>query len=294
MQEQIDQFLAYLQDDRHAAENTIQSYERDLRHFKDFLSGVSINRAERVTATNVMSYILHMQKNASAAASITRSLASIRAFYRFLFKKGMVKTDPTERLETPHQEKKLPFIMSREDVETLLDQPNKADMKGVRDKAMLELLYATGLRVSELISLSVRDVNTRLRYIHCANGSRERIIPIGVKAAEALTLYVDTVRAKMVKDQNESILFINRNGMPMTRQGFWKIVKHYATMAHIDGHITPHALRHSFAAHMIANGADMQSVQEMLGHADISTTQMYVNLKKDKLRDVYAKTHPRY
>ncbi|MGL4791405.1 MAG: tyrosine-type recombinase/integrase, partial [Anaerotignaceae bacterium] len=219
--------------------------------------------------------------------------ASLRGFFAFLFEKGLVLENPTTGLETPKVEKKAPEIISLEMVELLLEQPDLLEIKGIRDKAMLEVLYATGMRVTEIINIKVSDVNFTLECILCKHGSKERIIPIGKTAMLYLKKYLNEAREALLKGNREETLFVNINGMPMTRQGFWKIVKAYGKMAGIAGDIKPHTLRHSFAVHLIENGCDLRSVQEMLGHSDISTTQVYARLNDSKIKDVYAKTHPR-
>ena len=224
---------------------------------------------------------------------MSRNIASIRSFFQFLQRKGKVVENPAADLELPKVEKKVPEILSLEKVELLLEQPSGDEDKEVRDKAMLELLYATGIRVTELISLKVEDVNLPLEYIRCGGETKSRIIPIGAQAKFSLRRYLEKVRENMILRSDEETLFVNCNGKPMTRQGFWKIIKAYAKKAGIEEDITPHMLRHSFAAHLIQNGADLRSVQEMLGHSDISTTQIYTKLTNQKLKNVYAKAHPR-
>lgn len=249
--------------------------------------------AAKVNRTNVMAYVYELQKQHKAGATVSRNIASIRSFFQFLQRKGVVTENPAADLELPKVEKKVPEILSLEKVELLLEQPGGDEDKEIRDKAMLELLYATGIRVTELISLKVEDINLPLEYIHCGSDAKGRIIPIGAQAKLSLRRYMEKVREHMVSKPEEDVLFVNCNGKPMTRQGFWKIIKSYAKKAGIEEEITPHMLRHSFAAHLIENGADLRSVQEMLGHSDISTTQIYTKLTNQKLKNVYAKTHPR-
>ncbi|MBM7686629.1 site-specific tyrosine recombinase XerD [Defluviitalea raffinosedens] len=295
MEEVVEKYAVYLRDLKGASENTILSYQRDLRHFICFLKDSGIEKIQDVTRTNITAYLLNLQKKGRSTSTISRNIASIRSFFQFLQKTNVIKEDLTQDLESPKIEKKLPEILSVQEVDLLLRQPNEKDLKGIRDKAMLEVLYATGIRVSELICLEESDVNLTLEYIKCAdpNHSRERIIPLGASAVKALKLYLEKVRFAMIRDPNESALFVNCNGKPMTRQGFWKIIKVYSKKANINKEITPHMLRHSFAAHLVANGADLQSVQEMLGHSDISTTQIYAQLNRNKLKEVYSKAHPR-
>lgn len=293
MEGHIEEFAEYLTETRGSSENTTASYKRDLYSFVRFLEGNGINEIERVNKTNVMAYIYELQRQNKAPATISRNAASIRSYFLYLNQLRIIDGNPAEGLETPKVEKKMPAVLSLEDVEKLLEQPDLSDIKGIRDKAMLEVLYATGMRVTELISLSVSDINMEMEYLSCRTGERMRIIPLGSKALEALDVYMQKARMNMLKNEGEKALFVNCFGNPMTRQGFWKIIKGYAKKAGIKGEITPHMLRHSFAVHLIENGADIQSVQEMMGHSDISTTQMYARLNKNRLREVYNKTHPR-
>lgn len=293
MEQCIVDFTEYLQEEKKSSENTVLSYARDLRGFCRFMKECGILDAAKVNRTNVMAYVYELQKQHKAGATVSRNIASIRSFYQFLQRKGIVTENPAADLELPKVEKKVPEILSLDKVELLLEQPNGDEDKEIRDKAMLELLYATGIRVTELISLKVEDINLSLEYIHCGSNAKGRIIPIGAQAKFSLRRYMEKVREHMVSKPEEDVLFVNCNGKPMTRQGFWKIIKSYAKKAGIQEDITPHMLRHSFAAHLIENGADLRSVQEMLGHSDISTTQIYTKLTNQKLKNVYAKTHPR-
>ncbi|WP_341877517.1 site-specific tyrosine recombinase XerD [Defluviitalea saccharophila] len=295
MEEVVEKYAGYLRDVKGASENTILSYQRDLRHFVSFLQDSGVKKIQNVNRTNITAYLLNLQKSGRSTSTISRNIASIRSFFQFLQKTNLIQEDLTQDLESPKIEKKLPEILSIQEVDLLLRQPNEKDLKGIRDKAMLEVLYATGIRVSELICLEESDVNLTLEYIKCAdsNHTKERIIPLGASAVKALRLYLEKVRFAMIRDPKESALFVNCNGKPMTRQGFWKIIKVYSKKANINKEITPHMLRHSFAAHLVANGADLQSVQEMLGHSDISTTQIYAQLNRNKLKEVYLKAHPR-
>lgn len=293
MEQCIADFTAYLRNEKKSPENTVLSYSRDLKGFCRFMQEAGVSDAAKVNRTNVMAYVYELQKQKKAGATVSRNIASIRSFYQFLQKKGMVTENPAADIELPKVEKKAPEILSLEKVELLLEQPRGEEDKEVRDKAMLELLYATGIRVTELISLKVSDLNLPLEYIHCGGEAKSRIIPIGTQAKASLHKYMERVREHMISVPEEEALFVNCNGRPMTRQGFWKIIKSYARRAGIEEDITPHILRHSFAAHLIENGADLRSVQEMLGHSDISTTQIYTKLTNQKLKNVYAKTHPR-
>jgi integrase/recombinase XerD len=226
-------------------------------------------------------------------STISRNLASIRSLYQYMSKNKMIEQDPTIELDSPKVEKKLPQILSTHEVELLLEQPKCVDLKGYRDKAMLELLYATGIRVSELINLNTADVNIEMGFIKCNKGSRERMIPIGSIAVNALREYINKSRGLLIHKPDEKAMFVNINGKRLTRQGFWKIIKQYKNQAKISKDITPHTLRHSFAAHLLENGADLRSIQEMLGHSDISSTQIYAQITKNKIKEIYKKTHPR-
>ncbi|MBS7221364.1 MAG: site-specific tyrosine recombinase XerD [Clostridiales bacterium] len=289
----IEQFSEYLTKVKGASENTKSSYIRDLNSFARFLGENGIKDFTKVNRTNIMTYIYELQAKNKAPSTVSRNAASIRAFYSYLDKIKAVDENPAEGLETPKVEKKIPAILSTNEVEMLLEQPDLSETKGLRDKAMLEVMYATGIRVSELISLKVADVNLNMEYLNCKSSGKTRIIPLGSKAIEAVSQYLSRARFSLVKDEKEDTLFVNCFGSPMTRQGFWKIIKIYASNAGIKTDITPHMLRHSFAVHLIENGADIQSVQEMMGHSDIATTQMYVRLNRNKLKEVYNKSHPR-
>lgn len=289
----VEDFVEYLTKTKGASENTTASYKRDLNSFARFLESKGTTDVTKVNKTNIMAYIYGLQKQNRAPATISRNAASIRAFFSYLVKTRIIDENPAEGLETPRVERKIPHILTLSEVELLLEQPDISDMKGIRDKAMLEVLYATGMRVTELITLSVADINMNMEYLSCRSGGKTRIIPLGSKSIEALELYMVKARHTMVKNENEEALFVNCFGSPMTRQGFWKIIKGYASKAGIKTDITPHILRHSFAVHLIENGADIQSVQEMMGHSDISTTQMYAKMNKSKLKEVYNKAHPR-
>ena len=238
--------------------------------------------------------MLYLQAKGRAASTISRSLAAIKAFYHFLVREQIIQRDPTINLDAPKQEKKLPRVLSVEKVVELLEQPDLKTPAGIRDRSMLEVLYATGLRVTELVSLKISDVNLNEGYIRCVGkGSKERIVPLGTVAVKYLQFYLDHARKFLASDPAEDTLFLNHHGHGLTRQGFWKIIKKYAEMIDAEDLITPHTLRHSFATHLLENGADLRAVQEMLGHADISTTQIYTHLTKNRLKNVYEKAHPR-
>ncbi|MDD3570764.1 MAG: site-specific tyrosine recombinase XerD [Lachnospiraceae bacterium] len=291
--ENIIRFSEYMKNVKKSSDNTVMSYYRDLKIFYTYIKELGINNISKVNKTNIMSYLYNLQKTNRASSTISRNLASLRAFFSYLFLEGVITENPTVGLESPRVEKKLPEIMPLNNVELLLEQPDLKDKKGIRDKAMLEVLYATGMRVTELINIQLDDINLALEYIKCGHNNKARVIPLGSKAIDALRRYINDVRSMLVKNSDESYLFVNCNGSPMTRQGFWKIIKFYAKKANITEDITPHTIRHSFAAHLVENGCDLQSLQEMLGHSDISTTQVYTKLNKGRLKEVYAKAHPR-
>ena len=291
MEREIDNYIRYLTDVKKSSQNTVQSYRRDLVKMMVFLEDSGVTDVASVNATHLRSYVLHMESEKMSSATVSRSIASIRSFFIFLLEKGVITGNPTEGLKPPKVEKKLPETLSIEEVSLLLDQPNGDSPKEIRDKAMLELLYATGLRVSELISLKLSDLNLSLGYIECHDANKSRIIPIENAAKHALNRYLTDVRTTMCGDSE--YLFTNVKGEMMSRQGFWKVLKSYAKKAGIEKDITPHMIRHSFATHMVNNGADLVSLQEMLGHSDISTTQVYLKGRPGKLKEVYDKAHPR-
>lgn len=293
MRAYVDEYASFMTNVRHKAENTIESYTRDVNQYITYLNNSGVEDAALATRTTVLAYLLSLRKQGRATSTVSRTLASLRSFYVFLIQSGEAKNDPTLDLEAPHVEKKPPTVLTAEEVDLLLSQPSQSDNKGMRDKAMLELLYATGIRVSELINLDMEDINLALGFIRTSNGKKERIVPVGHAAVDAMAAYITKARPKMLKSQDESALFVNCSGARISRQGFWKIIKHYQQTAGIKTEITPHILRHSFAAHLIENGADLHSVQEMMGHADISSTQIYSKLMNSHLQDVYAKAHPR-
>ncbi len=289
----VEEYTSFMTNVGHKSSNTVESYKRDVTQYITYLYNSGLSDVAAATKTTVLSYLLSLQKKGKASSTVSRTLASLRSFYMFMVQNGNVSVNPTLNLEAPHVEKKMPQILSGREVEILLEQPNVTDNKGMRDKAMLELLYATGIRVSELINLEISDVNIPMSFIRCRGGKKERIIPIGNKAKDALVKYIEKARLEMIKEQNETALFVNCSGMRLSRQGFWKLIKHYQQEAGIKTDITPHTLRHSFAAHLLENGADLQSIQEMMGHADISSTQVYSRVVNSKIKDVYSRTHPR-
>ena len=293
MKEEIGKFIEFLHVEKQTSKNTEVSYERDLKKMCQYLEEQGVTSAKTISATVLNSYVFYLEQGGMKPATISRSIASMKAFFAYLYKQHKIEEDPTEKIKAPKIEKKLPSILSTEEITQLLEQPSGNSPKELRDKAMLELLYATGIRVSELISLKTSDVNIQMEYLNCIDAHKERTIPFGKKAKEALNNYLTNGRPRLVENEECNWLFTNCSGRSMSRQGFWKLIKYYAEKAGITADITPHTLRHSFAAHLVENGADLKSVQEMLGHSDISTTQMYAKLNQNKLRDVYSKAHPR-
>ena len=280
MIEEINSFTTYLQEVKHTAKNTEVSYHRDLIQMAGFMEKMGITQVEKVTKTSLNSYILYLEKEGKAASTISRELASIKAFFNYLFKERKINRDPAEFLKAPKIERKIPVILTKEEIQALLAQPGDTTAKELRDKAMLELLYATGIRVSELIGLKLDDINMNIGFITCRDERKERTVPFGKTAKKAMESYLDSARTILCGNQEQDHLFVNCNGSVMSRQGFWKILKHYGNLAGIEADITPHTLRHSFAAHLISSGADMHAVQTMLGHSDLATTQMYMGYRQ--------------
>lgn len=287
----IDYYKSYLIDVRHAPANTISSYIRDITQFADFLLADGKDDFSGVTEENIRLYLLRLEENGRSPATVSRCIASLKAFYSRLTVDGYINRNPASGISVTTAEKKPPRILTGEDVTRLLEQPDSNDPKGCRDRAMLETLYATGIRVSELIALDQADVNLATGLITCRNG-KERVIPIYAVAVAAIEHYLSFARPNMAAP-DENALFVNTSGNRMSRQGFWKVLKSYSWKAQIADDITPQMLRHSFAAHLLENGADLRSLQEMLGHADISSTQVYARVVKQQLKDVYNKAHPR-
>lgn len=293
MEKTLDGFITYLHNVKKKSENTVLSYNRDLTKFIKYLRTNKITSLDKVEEKNLEKYIKELNDNGFKSATVSRNIASLKAFFHYLNNEGVLSNDPTKSLKSPKIEKKIPEILTTDEVFALLEQPSGDSPKEIRDKAMLELLYATGIRVSELINLETSDVNLKTSSILCRDGSKSRTIPYGKKAKDALTRYLEGAREAIVDNKESTILFANCSGQKMSRQGFWKLIKHYAKKAGIESDITPHTLRHSFAAHLVENGADLRSVQEMLGHSDISTTQIYANMSHSHIREVYNRTHPR-
>lgn len=292
-QECIQLFESYLKDEKKSSANTLSSYLRDIRQFGSYLDVHTDTTIAEATEEEVNEYISWMKNNGKSVATVSRCIASLKNLYAFLNLRQWIDNNPAARLVTDKGEQKLPQILTSKEVELLLEQPECVDAKGYRDRAMLELLYATGMRVTELIDLNLSDVNLSAGVIRCESRGKERYIPMYPAAIKALNEYIELVRPQMLALPDEQALFVNVNGERMSRQGFWKIIKFYQKKARIEKDITPHTLRHSFAAHLLENGADIHAIQEMLGHADISSTQVYSHLVKKQLKDVYNKAHPR-
>lgn len=292
MERQLKYFFDFLENEKKLSENTLQSYKRDLKQFKEYLEENEI-RYNYVHEEEMKNYIEHLEELGKKPSTISRCIASIRSFYQYVVKKGKVKEDPTEHIQSPKIEKRVPSVLTSKEVELLLEQPKDVDLKGIRDKAMLEFAYATGMRVTEIISLNMEDVHLNEGYVTCRNGSKQRNIPLGKMAAKALKEYIEEARGILIKSEDEQALFVNINGGRLTRQGFWKIIKYYKEQAHITKEITPHVLRHSFATHLLQNGADLKAIQTMLGHSDISSTQVYMQFQDEGIKNIYKKAHPR-
>ena len=293
MTDYIAAYRAYLSEEKRASANTLSSYIRDLTQFQSWLITNGTADLRKVKKETINEYLLHMNHSGKSPATVTRSTASIKSFYSYMVQSGAVKTNPAKAVTAMKVERKYPEILTNREVELFLEQPKCVDEKGFRDHAMLELLYATGIRVSELIALDIGDLNLPAGFIRCSNGKKERIIPLYHGAVKALQDYIKGVRPQLIADTEETALFVNMNGERMSRQGFWKIIKHYQEKAGIKKEITPHTLRHSFAAHLLENGADLHAIQEMMGHSDISSTQVYTQLVKQNLKAVYNKYHPK-
>lgn len=294
MEKELEYYVDYLDVERGLAANTVESYGRDLRQFLAHLRINGYSSWGAVEKNRILIYMEILKKGGKSGATVSRSLAAMRSLFKFLTGEGYIEADPTSDLDTPRTGKRLPTVLSLNEVEILLQSPDTRTPAGLRDKAMLELLYATGMRVSELTGLAVQDVNLDSGFVRClGKGNKERLVPVGSVAARALRDYLSVGRPKMLRKGDTKTLFVNHHGRQMTRQGFWKLLKKQALEAHIRGEITPHTLRHSFATHLLENGADLRAVQEMLGHADISTTQIYTHITRSRMREVYEKAHPR-
>ena len=295
MQEFVESFLNYLAVERSLSKNTIISYKRDLRKYIGYLKNCPINSLSESSRKNISDFMFTLKDKGLSASSISRNLAAIKVFHRFLLRERILKTDPSGLLESPKLWKKIPDVLSIEEVEDLLRSCDLHQMQGLRDRAILELMYATGLRVSEAVNLKVQDVNFDAGFLRCiGKGSKERIVPLGRQAIISVKRYLEKARPKLAKNaSDDSILFLSRLGKRISRQSFWKLVKYYARRARIKKELKPPTLRHSFATHLLSRGADLRSVQEMLGHADISTTQIYTHIDKNRLKAIHQKYHPR-
>ena len=283
----------YLSKVKQASSNTISSYMRDIRQFAQWLRESEELDVVEASQLNISGYLSHLESDGRSGATISRNLASLKNFYAYVVSSGFLEQSPVVDIHVDRGEKKLPQILTGREIELLLAQPNCVDAKGFRDKAMLEVMYATGIRVTELIDLDVDDVNLELGIIKCSGARKSRSIPLYPGALKALTVYLNEIRNSMVASPDEQALFVNVGGIRMSRQGFWKILKHYQSTARIEKEITPHTLRHSFAVHLLENGADLGSLQELMGHSDISSTQMYTHMVNQKLKAVYEKCHPK-
>ena len=315
MQQEIQSFLEFLSVEKGFSRNTIEAYRNDLSQFHEFLLQASAQRAQadmlrgirseengsstvewsRVTRTRILSFIMDLKDKKYASATVARKVAAVKSFFHFLLAEGIVEADPTENLESPRVGKALPTTLSPKEVDELLEQASKgSSAECVRDRSMLELLYATGLRVSELVSLNLDDIDTSAGYVRCiGKGGKERIVPVGFQAMKAVEEYINGARRALIRSREQTALFLNHRGERLTRQGFWLIIKNYARQAGITTNITPHTLRHSFATHLLNGGADLRAVQELLGHANISTTQIYTHVTGERIREVYDQAHPR-
>ena len=292
MSDLLNTYETYLKTEKNASGNTVSSYLRDVRQFEVEMLAQDIPLTD-VTGKQVDGYVRLLTGRGKSAATVTRSVASLKSFYNYLMQTGLVDQNPAKGVAPAKVERKLPQILTGKEVELFLEQPQCTDLKGYRDRAMLELLYATGIRVSELISLDENDLNLAGGVLRCTSKGRERVIPLYQTAIRALQKYVAEIRPKLVGEADEPALFVNMSGERMSSQGFWKLIKYYQEKAGIEKDITPHTLRHSFATHLLENGADLRAIQEMLGHADISSTQIYSRLLNQRIKDVYQRAHPR-
>ena len=292
MDKQIECFLDFIKNDKKLSNNTLQSYRRDIMQYQKYLDDNNSNYI-KINEKDIKEYLQHLSDVNKKASTISRNLASLRLFYQFLLRNKKVKLDPTEGIQSPKVEKRVPSILTSQEVSLLLEQPKNIDLKGIRDKAMLEFAYATGMRVTEIISLDVEDVNLEEGTVTCKTGSKQRNIPLGKISLKALQEYIEDSRPILIKTDSEKALFVNINGRRLTRQGFWKIVKFYKDQANITKDITPHILRHSFATHLLQNGAELKAIQTMLGHSDIASTQIYMQFQDESIKNTYRKAHPR-
>ncbi|MDW7673042.1 MAG: site-specific tyrosine recombinase XerD [Bacillota bacterium] len=291
----VQDFLYFLSVERGLAKNTLMAYENDMKDFSKFMvDRFAVENLADATYDYVLTYLLSLRKKQAATTTVARRVATLKAFYKFMYLEGKIAENPLGSLETPKQGKRLPKIIGYDDVDKLLAQPKGLEPTSLRDKAILETLYATGMRISELIGLNISDLNISNGYLRClGKGNKERIIPLGRKAIAAINTYLNKGRVKLVKNPAELALFVNKHGRRLTRQGCWKIIRGYTEAAGITKHLTPHTIRHSFATHLLENGADLRAVQELLGHADVTTTQIYTHITEQRLKSVYNSAHPR-
>ena len=290
----IDQFLNFLLVEKGLSKKTLEAYSRDIIRYRNFLAEHQTAVFSDEDTPLILKYLIHLRKSGLAARSRARHLVAIRGLYRFLVQEKILRSDPARLIDLPRTSLKLPDVLSREEIEVLMQAPDTDKPLGARDAAMLELLYAAGLRVSELINLKLQDINLEAGFVRVfGKGSKERIVPIGMQAKEKIEYYLKTVRSKRLKQHSSPYLFIARASRPMTRQGFWKLLRRYALQAGLNKKVTPHSLRHSFASHLLEGGADLRAVQVMLGHVDISTTQIYTHVTRDHLKQLHRKFHPR-
>ena len=292
MEKQIKLFLEFLQKDKKLSNNTLQSYKRDITQYESYINEENL-QYQKVNKEDIKKYLDNLKNIGKKTSTISRNLASIRSFYQYLLRVKKIKEDPTEGIQSPKVEKRVPSVLTSQEVELLLEQPKSVDLKGIRDKAMLEFAYATGMRVTEIITLDIDDVNLKEGYVNCKHTNKQRNIPLGAISIKAIKEYIEKARPYLIKSEDEKSLFVNINGKRLIRQGFWKIVKFYKEQAHIEKDITPHVLRHSFATHLLQNGADLKAIQVMLGHSDISSTQVYMQFQDEGLKNIYKKAHPR-
>lgn len=293
MENIIKEFMEFLRSTKEMSENSLNAYFRDIKQFAIFLEEKHIRQFDQINNTTIITYILKLKNEGKASATINRTVSSVRAFFDFLFRKGLIESNPVVNIKLPKIDKKIPDYLTQQEVEKLLEQPDNS-IKGIRDRAILEVLYATGVRVSELIEMNINDINLKMGFVTCSGEhGKARIIPLGKPSKMALDQYLNGNRDKLLKGKTESALFVNYAGERMTRQGLWKIIKNYTSKAGIDKQITPQIVRHSFAVHLVQNGADLRSLQELLGHCDISTTQIYTEVIRNRIKEVYDKSHPR-
>lgn len=294
MDKLLDVYIEYMQVEKGLSKNTLEGYRRDTARLIDYLRDKKIRHIQDVRKDTLAAYVFYLKKQELSPASIARRISSLKGFFRFLCLEDYIEDDPSLNLESPKLAKKLPRVLSEKEISSLLEKKDISKPMELRDKAILELLYASGMRVSELANLNYHQVDLDLAFVRCiGKGNKERIIPLGSAAVQAVREYLKVIRPRLLKKVSEEALFLNHHGQRMTRQGIWKIIKKQALLTGVNRAITPHTMRHSFATHLLANGADLRSVQELLGHSDISTTQIYTHLTKKKLREIYEKTHPR-